>query len=115
MEATTKRSSQNTWKLISGAVLAYEGASAISKFLCKRNVTTKEIPFITEKVRPLNPELRIAASIGAGVLVSQALKPLPRSVRNAVAVFTALDLLDHFRPNRRGFFPFASTLSEISS
>jgi len=103
--------SHHAWKAVGAAVLAYEGAAAASK----RNKIEREIPFITDKVRPRKSAARFAVAAAAGVLVAQAIRPLPRSVRYFAATVVTLDLVDHFRPGRCGFFPFATTIKEVVS
>jgi hypothetical protein len=99
--------SHHAWKAIGAAVLAYEAAAEASR----RERIQREIPFITDKVRPRHVGVRFAASLASAVLVERALRPLPSSVRFPVATLVGLELVDHFRPTRMGFFPFAQTIT----
>lgn len=99
--------SLHTWKALGAALLAYEAAAVASE----RGRIEREIPFITHKVRPQPASVRLAASLTAGVLVAQGLRPLPRSIRYPVASAVAANLFDHFRPCRTGFWPFCDKVS----
>lgn len=93
------------WKAAGAAILAYEAVAEASR----RDRIKRDVPFITSKVRPCSATTRFVVSLASAVLVERALRPLPSSVRYPVATLVGLEMVDHFRPTRCGFFPFATT------